>query len=66
MICIRWMAVSVPIGIKVCVCVCCVCTSLLFFVRLFSVLGDALLCCEVVCTCGVENGALTRCDGFYW
>ena len=47
-------------------CVCCVCTSLLFFVRLFSVLGDALLCCEVVCTCGVENGALTRCDGFYW
>ena len=28
------------------------------------VLGDALLCCELLCGCAVENGILTRCDGF--
>ena len=26
--------------------------------------GDALLCCEVVCRCGVKYDVLTRCDGF--
>ena len=36
---------------------CCVCAGLLFFVWLFSVLGDALLCCEVVCRCGLEKGS---------
>jgi hypothetical protein len=25
--------------------------------------GEAFLCCEVVCRCGVENGVLTRCYG---
>ena len=43
-------------------CVCCVCANLLFFVWLFLVLGDALLCCEVVCRCEMGNSVLTTCE----
>ena len=36
------------------------------FCLVFLVLGDALLCYEVVCTYGNMNGVLGRCKVFFW